>query len=608
MILLFTAGSCKKYLDVAPDSDLTEDDVFSSYIGVRGYMDKCYSALSDMHNWQGQSLPRNNINALSDEMGSLFVQDLNRNLNTGDWYNKSKMGEVGWDNDAIDKATPEGNVISNAFICLRIANKVIEKIDQVPGLSGEQRGQLLGQAHFFRAWYYFEIIKRWGGMPIFDKAYSPADNLDLPRVSYHESSEWLISDLDKAVELLPHVWPSTETGRATKASAMAVKEMAALYDASPLMQNEISSIVQKDYNIERAKLAAKYANDLIKYIKAGTGGIQYRLMTGAEYKNIFYSAPDFASDESLWYRHDAGRRNASRDLRVHYIPQIFSGGTGNDAAAFSPPTQNAVDMYEVIKGGAAYPVNDPANRGSYNPQKPYLNRDPRFYNNIIVPGEEWGVNSTGQKLYMEMYVGGRDFQLTLTNAQVNKRMTSGYVPKKYIWPEANTFIGDYTKYRVNTIYIRVSQVYLDYAEAMNEAYGPNSDPEGYGLTAVQAINLIRNRVGMPNVLPEYTTDKVAFRDRIRNERGVELQFENHRWFDLRRWMIAEDVFSRPIRGVRATPPANHKTVANKSTLAFTYSYVDLVTEQRVFQKRHYWYPLPANHVDDLFNLAQNPGW
>lgn len=612
IFVLFVAGilvcfsSCRKYLDVAPDAALDEDDVFSTYLGIRGYLDQCYLALNDIHDWQSQGAQRHSVNALSDEMGTLYQDNSSRIpfvLNTGNWLNQNCV-ELGWNSGA---SGANGFVISNSFNSLRVANKVIEKINDVPGVSAEQKKELLGQAYFFRAWYYFQIIQRWGGMPIFDKAYSPNDDLDLARLNYHTSNDWLITDLDKAYELLPHKWPDDQTGRATKVAALAVKEMAQLYDASPLMQNDINSISQKEYNVERAKLAAKYANEVLKYIASNPGGTNYRLMAGAEYENIFYTNPQFASDESLWYNMDAGRRDQQRGLRVHYIPQFFSGGTGNDAASFNPPTQNAVDMYEVINGGQAYPISD--SRSGYNDQNPFANRDPRFYNNIIIPGEKWGVDKSNKQLYMEMYVGGRDYNLTLTNNQVNKRQTTGYVCKKFIWDEASTFAGQFNLNKVNTIYIRVAQIYLDYAEAMNEAYGPNADPEGYGLTAVQAINTIRNRVGMPNVLPEFTADKTTFRERIRNERAVELQFENHRWFDLRRWMIAENVFSKPIRGVRAMPKAaNHGSVADKSTLQFNYNYIPITTEVRVFEKRHYWYPLPKNHVDDLYNLIQNPGW
>src|SRR5690606_18904619 len=255
---------------------------------------------------------------------------------------------------------------------------------------------------------------------------------------------------------------------------------------------------------------------------------------------------------------DGDRRNQKRGLRVHYLPQFFSGGAGNDAASYSNPTQNIVDKFEVINGDAAYPVDDP--RSGYDPQHPFTNRDPRFYNNILVPGELWGVNNAGKQIYQELYVDGRDYNNATTSNHTRHRVASGYVCKKYIWPEANQFAAQYDRYNLNTIYIRVAQVYLDYAEAMNEAYGPDVDPEGFGLTAVQAVNTVRNRVGMPDVLSEFTADKETFRDRIRDERAVELMWENHRWHDLRRWMIAEEVFNQPIRGIRATPPAGHRQI------------------------------------------------
>lgn len=114
--------------------------------------------------------------------------------------------------------------------------------------------------------------------------------------------------------------------------------------------------------------------------------------------------------------------------------------------------------------------------------------------------------------------------------------------------------------------------------------------------------MIRNRVGMPNVKAEFTGSKEAFRERIRNERAVELSFENHRWFDLRRWMIAEEVFKKPLRGIRATPKGT------RPYKSFTYQEVVLTPEERVFTNRHYWYPVAQTHVDNLYNFPQNPGW
>ncbi|AWW32694.1 RagB/SusD family nutrient uptake outer membrane protein [Echinicola strongylocentroti] len=603
IVLLLGLFSCEEFLDVSPDFGIDEDDVFSEYESTRGYLDNCYDVLYDVHHWRSQNLQRTHISGLSDEGGTLFNGAINTLINTGSWIDKGWAGEIGWTGQTN---YDQGSIISNAFFAIRIANKVITNVGQMDNLSQAQHDELLGQAYFFRAWYYFQIIQRWGGMPIFDKAYTPSDDLDLPRVTYSESTEWLIGDLNNAIALLPHKWDDNQVGRITKAAAMSVKSMAALYAASPLMQNDLTSIQYRDYGQEWTERAAAYAHEVIEYVSNGTGGTRFRLMNGEEYKNIFYHEGINVSDESLFYNLDAGRRHQSRGLRCNYLPQRFSGGTGNDATAYSNPTQNIVDMYEVLNGGQAYPVDDP--RSGYDPQNPYVNRDPRFYNNIIVPGEEWGVDNGGRPIYQELYVGGTDYNIQTTSNHTRNRQLSGYMCKKFIWPEANRFTSQYGLYRLNNIFIRVSQVYLDYAEAMNEAYGPNSDPNGYGLTAVQAVNMIRNRVGMPDVLTEHTGSKETFRDAIRHERAVELMWENHRWHDLRRWMVAEDVFSRPIQGVRAYPPAGHQSVQDKSTLDFTYEVIELETEQRVFGLRNHWYPVAQSDAQNLFNFQQNPGW
>ena len=607
LVTFIGIASCEDYLDVNPDFGLTEEDVFSSYESTRGYLDNCYEVLMDMHHWRSQAIGRSTVNALSDEAGSAFSGNIQTVLNSGAWSNRwTGIPEIGWGGGA---GYDQGSAFTNAVYSIRIVNKVILNIegDLVSGVTAAQKDELLGQAYFFRAWYYFQIIQRAGGMPILDKPLSSNDEVDLERLTYSESTEWLITDLDKAIAILPASWNDNEFGRVTKAAAMAVKSMATLYAASPLMQNDTNSTQYLNYSQEWSERAAEYANDVIKYVNAGAGGANIRLMNKSEYKNIFYSDGINASPESIWYRLDAGKRSSqARGLRCNYIPQYFSGGTGNDAAAYSNPTQNIIDMFEVVNGGIAYPITDA--RSGYDDQNPFVNRDPRLYNNVVLPGEEWGVQGSGQTIYQELYVDGRDYDIQTTSRYTKDRNISGYMIKKYIWPEANNFTKQYDIYALNHIYIRVAQVYLDYAEAMNEAYGPNADPKGYGLTAVQAINIVRNRVDMPNVLADLTSSKEIFRERIRNERAVELMWENHRWHDLRRWMIAEEVFKKPIRGVRAIPQSDHKSISDKSTLNFTYDYIDLPTEQRVFEIRNYWYPLNEVDTKDLYNYKQNPGW
>ena len=604
IMLWLVMTSCEDYLDKTPEQGITEEEVFSNFESIRGYLDNCYRALLDIHSWNSQNLSRTNVNALSDEAGTLFIGPLNTIINTGAWFDRPGIGEIGWDSNRTGGFN--GSVPDNAFYALRITNNILERVAETEFLSKEQEEQLLGQAYFFRGWYYFQIIMRMGGMPIFDRTYSSDENLDFERLPYHVSHEFVVANMDSAFKYLPHVWNDLEYGRATKGAALAVKSMAALYDASPLMQNGLSSVEVRDYDIERCKVAARYAQEVLDYIAGNAGGAPFRLMDGPEYQNIFYHEFVFASDESLWYNMDAGSRDQTRGLRVNYIPQRYAAGTGNDAASFTGPTQNMVDKFEVINNGLAYPIDHP--QSGYDPQNPYENRDPRFYNNVIVPGQPWSTGQGGAVIYMEMYVGGRDWNNVVNNNNTRNREATGYVCKKFWWEGADAGRRLYGAFRLNTIYIRVAQIYLDYAEAMNEAYGPNGTGDGLSMTAVEAINVIRNRVDMPDVLSEFTASKEAFREHIRNERAVELMFENHRWHDLRRWMIAEEVLNQPIRGIRATPPAGHRGVADKSSLNFTYEVVTLSTEIRVFDRRHHWYPVPADDVQNLLNFAQNPGW
>jgi len=250
---------------------------------------------------------------------------------------------------------------------------------------------------------------------------------------------------------------------------------------------------------------------------------------------------------------------------------------------------------------------------------PFRGRDPRFYNNVIVPGERFGSLANGNPYYFPLYEESFEAEEIKRNVYIATRQMTGYVCKKFIWPQAMNFgnpgpaTSGWVMNKYLTVYIRYAQVYLDFAEASFEAMGSaTSVVEGCGMSAVDAINVVRARVGVTPLVDEIVSDPAQFREAYRRERAVELMFENHRWWDIRRWMVAHTMFSpavnNPIRGMQAFPPTGHQSVADKSTLDFTYTYRNLDRETRTFTMRNYWYPFTVADASSVPGFVQNPEW
>jgi hypothetical protein len=500
---------------------------------------------------------------------------------------------------------------------------VINNSDKIQNITPEQLEWVLGQVHFYRAWFYYQLIIRYGGMAILNQVYDGYGNEDIPRQTYHESHRWMMEDIETAIEMLPEFWDDNNTGRPTKAAAMALKSMSMLYDASPLMQNDLSKTEVKEYDKERAAKAAVAADELLKYLagfpqNGGQPFYYYKMSDASEYNFIFYflrgNGANWIHPEHLWFNRKVVS-NRSLTIRKFWLFYTTDANTGPDAASGFMPTQNMVDMYEK-KGsdGNYYPITDP--RSGYDPQNPFADRDPRFYNNIITPGESWGVKN-GQTFYWTTYEGGKEYNTLLTNSNSNQRSQTGYICRKYLWPECNDFTKQYDKYHTITCYIRYAQVYLDYAEASFEATGSaTARVPGCSMSAEEALNVVRRRVGVSNVAADIVANPEKFRETYRRERTVELMFENHRWFDIRRWMIMHELFKdpNPLKGMLATPIEPHPTYPISETdpananLKFTYRIVDLPAEVRGYTMKNYWYPFSISEVASMKNLVQNPGW
>lgn len=623
LLTLFVFGSCESFLDKSPDMGLSEDEIYKNYQSITGFIDYAYDQfLPNYLSRDAYANGRNYQGAISDEF-STTLNSANPvlNIHSGNWLLKTNSDEF-----EIGKTGKSPGGSSAAAI--RVMNRVIHNIDKVIDITAEEKNKVLGQAYFYRAWFYFQLITRYGGMPKLDKVFIGNGDEDIPRMTYHESHDWMMGDIEEATRLLPDYWDDNNVGRPDKIAAMAFRAMAQLYDASPLMQNDLTETVVKPYDTERAALAAQYAEAVVQYLNNYPAEAPHRkrLMNGAEYKNIFYfqrgSGNAYVQDESIWYCRKAVSDN-SLLIRTFWQTYMMDTFTGPDAGSCFMPTQNMANMFEK-KGvdGIYYPITDP--RSGYNLQDPFTDRDPRFYNNLILPGQQWG-NYLGNTFYSTLFKDGQGYNLIRTNSNSNKRGQSGYLCKKFTWEEAlwgtSSNRDGYNKYNFITNYIRVAQVYLDYAEASFEATGSaTTKVTGCSLSAEEALNIVRNRVGLTNVVSDIVNDPAKFRETLRRERTVELMFECHRWNDIRRWMIAHELFSdpNPIKGLLATPnnvgSADVPTLPATSVdpkiakLKYTYEEYSIVPEVRVFSMKNYWYPFTISDVSSMHNLVQNPGW
>jgi hypothetical protein len=599
LVFLILLG-CEDYLDKSPDKDvLTDVEIFSQYENFRKFADGMYDKIYDeyrLFDTQPKNYSPSCIRSDEAHPGRL----------RGDSYNHYHEGNYVtlWSQGAIGNGTTEFSWgWPMCWEGIRIANFTIQHIDQLEDASEEQINQLLGQAYALRALFHFELIKRWGGMPYITEVLSLDEDLERPRLSFDESVGHIIDDCDIASDYLPMQWDDANVGRVTKGMALALKSRAVLYNASPTFnpENDMSkweAAAQASWDIiQYAQETGLYklidaSNAILMDVKTVQGS-DYAKGTIEELKNyreIFYGK--HINDETIFNRHRSplvpGYDQVSP--RQLWLPHDISGQSHTICAS---PLQNLVDKFEMNNG---LPVDDPSS--GYDPQNPYVARDPRFYNNILFNGIKWAPALDRGVSSLELFDGGK--YRSFSNS--NQASSTGYLVRKF-WPEDFMRSNQYDV-QEPWIFFRLAEMYLNYAEAVNEINGPGGSVQGASITSLEAVNMVRNRVGMPDVNAKFTTDKDAFRERIRNERSVELCFEGHRWWDIRRWHIAHLLENRTPRTIHMFPESD---LAAYPT-GYRYEIKDDVYPVRVFEEKHYLYPLRLEDVSIFKGFYQNPGW
>lgn len=420
-----------------------------------------------------------------------------------------------------------------------------------------ERDSHYGQVLFIRALLNFELLKRYGGYPLVKKSLKPSDDLNIPKSSYDECVRYIVSLCDEVIPLLNIVYPASDFGRATKGAAMALKARVLLYAASPLHNTSSDAGKWAD--------AAAAAEQVISLTSAGAK--VYDLYTAGTGYDAFFNT--IAGNKEIIFSKMDVRTNTIEMLNG---PVSLVGGRGG-----TNPSLDIVNAYERVDG-TPFDWNNPEHAAD-----PFADRDPRFAKSILYNGSSW-MGTT-----IETFEGGKDLQT------INATRTGFYL-RKFLSQNARfvapTGVADHS-----FPLFRYAEVLLNYAEAMNEAYGPDA-PATYSLSAREALTLIRNRAGLTaNQSVPSSKTREEMRDAIRRERRIELAFEEHRHMDLRRWKLAEEVLNKPVTGLK---------IVKTGDSGFSYS-VQTV-EGRVFNPKMYFYPFPQEEISRNSGLNQNSGW
>jgi starch-binding outer membrane protein, SusD/RagB family len=586
--LLFTA--CKKnLLDTQIQQNFSEDLFLNSGpTNLKAFGMGVYDYLPQMNRFGGNAL----LAAGSDEADYARFNNLQR-FNAGAW----------------DPFTNPDDVWATYYRGIRHANLFLEKttdfrkllvVDTINNkanylLDVDDFIKLRAEARFLRAYYYMELIKRYGGVPLVKNVINENEAFGVTRSTFQQCVDYIVEQCDSSyLDLTNHYInygiPAGQTigrgdagsdnnrlGRIEKPAAVALKLRALLYAASPLNN--------PGGNVTSWQKAAEAAQQL--FTDPNCAHVNF---LNTAYRDLFMAQN---TTNNLTPRKGANsgiiltrpfQLNSNTFERANYPVGMVNGGEGATC-----PSQNLVDAFEMRTTGL--PIADAAS--GYDANNPYANRDQRLGWIVVLNGSTMGLNTNNTARIVESFTGGADAIGAKEGAT-----TTGYYLRKLCVENYNLSLGG-TRAKA-WILMRFGEVLLNYAEAANEAFGPEAKPVLGGTAAVrsarEAINLVRARAGQPAINAGIT--QTQLRDRIRNERRVELAFEEHRFFDVRRWKIAEQTETTPLAGMRVT-----------STGPTTFSYQRFTVEPRIFTTKMYLYPIPFTEISKSNGLiTQNPGW
>ncbi len=612
-----TLNSCSDFMDVEPTDQYTEAAVFSDAGLAQAFVNNLYNGIQ-------HGALEHTTDGLTDDAyfthnyGQKPVNEATVSESDLQWYNNGNC-PFRW----VDR-----------FKYIRYCNIAIQNMEGVPETTGYNKQQMIGEAHFVRAWLYTELLRGYGGIPLISEVFEmdEGEAMQKPRNTIDECLDFIVKDCEIAEANLPEKVSSSELGRATKYAATALKARVLLHAASPLYADRtVNTLACNQFKGDRAAVYRNAREAAVKVINSGlyklldcTGGIN------TERANKWNKVITTINDEQIFIRLFGLEAGAKNWLPLQHGPNGYHNWAG------TTPTQDLVMAFEYEDGTIGTGMTKV---GDYQLGNPYNGREPRFYATVGTDGNEWGRPRPADALgldptplgrlqcgYYEVTDGDANIELALPNGKTVKfkgmngidtrqgpiedwnGSWTGYYERKLIDPVVD---GQNYPQEVPWTFLRLAEMYLIAAEASVEL--------GELDEAAKYLDALRGRIGIKTTKEALIAQGKAFnqadmREFVRHERRVELAYEGSRYFDVRRWMIAPQTANKQLTGVlvyallKPGQTQNKPYVHNEEKYDYHYWIKDLSgREARKWDNKMYFAPISRDEIKRNPNLVQNPG-
>lgn len=594
LVGLLLPACSKDFLDTKPLSEFSEVDVWKDPALTQTFINDIYRKLGipfdiDMLACYVDEAEFTPDWGISDFNNCLLTPDQIPGWTTG-WFGMNTVLKT-W---------------NNLYKSIRACNIFFEKVGGVEFENEAQKNRMIGEVHFLRAYFYHELTSLYGGVPIISKAYTLTDEFKVPRDTYADCINFIVADCDTAASLLPEVESGDDNGRATKGAALALKSRVLLYAASDL-HNKVSEIFPNYSNPELLGYTSGSQQDRWQAAKDAA-----KALIDMGLYSLYNADPTLGDSVAQDYNQLFISMHTSEDIFVRfftpktgqqegwdgYNPGLFCGPNGYHNWGNNTPTGDLVDAFEMADG-TPFDWNNPAEAA-----QPYKNRDPRFYADILYEGSKWrkrpvdvqnidpvGIIQVGTWQKWDANAGDtvEVYGLDTRKGPIEdwNGGYTGYYLRKFIDP---TVDAQYFTQDIPWRYFRYTEVLLNYVEACIEL-GEDAEARTY-------LNMIRHRAGMPDI----TESGDALRQRYRNERRIEMCYEEQRFFDVRRWAIGPDAY-HPMHAVNVV----YELQPDHST-AIVPTITPKVYQVRAWDDKAYFFPIMRDEMNRNDQLIQNPGY